>query len=57
VAADPWFLVHGFFYPEDGGDIPPKRRFTQDIHGATSQKTAFFIISFVYFTRLSIAGL
>jgi hypothetical protein len=22
--------------------IPPKRRFTQDLHGATSQKTAFF---------------
>jgi hypothetical protein len=23
--------------------IPPKGRFTQDLHGATSQKTAFFI--------------
>jgi hypothetical protein len=22
--------------------VPPKRRFTQDVHGATSQKTAFF---------------
>jgi hypothetical protein len=22
--------------------VPPKRRFTQDLHGATSQKTAFF---------------
>jgi hypothetical protein len=22
---------------------PPKRRFTQDLHGATSQKTAFFV--------------
>jgi hypothetical protein len=31
------------FYPEDGGDIfPPKRQFTRDLHGATSQKTAFF---------------
>jgi hypothetical protein len=24
--------------------VPPKRRFTQDLHGATSQKTAFFIV-------------
>jgi hypothetical protein len=24
------------------GYVPPKRRFTQDLHGATSQKTAFF---------------
>jgi hypothetical protein len=23
--------------------VPPKPRFTQDLHGATSQKTAFFI--------------
>jgi hypothetical protein len=23
--------------------VPPKRRFTQDLHGSTSQKTAFFI--------------
>jgi hypothetical protein len=23
--------------------VPPKRRFTQDLHGATSQKMAFFI--------------
>jgi hypothetical protein len=23
-------------------DVPPKRRFTQYLHGATSQKTAFF---------------
>jgi hypothetical protein len=28
--------------------VPPKRRFTQDIHGATSQNTAFFIVYFVY---------
>jgi hypothetical protein len=26
--------------------VPPKRRFTQDLHGATFQKTAFFIIIF-----------
>jgi hypothetical protein len=24
--------------------VPPKRRFAQDLHGATSQKTAFFIV-------------
>jgi hypothetical protein len=24
--------------------VPPKRRFTQDLHGATSQKTTFFIV-------------
>jgi hypothetical protein len=26
-------------------DIPPKHRFTQELHGATSQKTAFFIVT------------
>jgi hypothetical protein len=25
--------------------LPPKRRFTQDLHGATSQKTSFFIVT------------
>jgi hypothetical protein len=24
--------------------VPPKHRFTQELHGATSQKTAFFIV-------------
>jgi hypothetical protein len=28
----------------------PKRRFTQDLHGATSQKTAFFINIYVSVT-------
>jgi hypothetical protein len=27
--------------------FPPKRRFTKDLHGATSQKTAFFIVTAV----------
>jgi hypothetical protein len=27
--------------------VPPKRRFTQDLHGATSQKTAFFKLFYV----------
>jgi hypothetical protein len=41
------FHSRGFFYPEDGYG-PPKRRFIlQDIHGATSQKTAFFIVTAV----------
>jgi hypothetical protein len=31
----------------DGGDVPPKRRYTQDLHGATSQKTAFFTVTAV----------
>jgi hypothetical protein len=39
-----WFVSSGFFYPEDGGDIPPKRRFT-DLHYVTAQKTVFFIVT------------
>jgi hypothetical protein len=27
--------------------VPPKRRFTQELHGATSQKSAFFIVTAV----------
>jgi hypothetical protein len=27
--------------------VPPKRRFTQDLHGATTQETAFFIVTAV----------
>jgi hypothetical protein len=27
--------------------VPPKRRFTQDLHGATSQKTTFFLVTAV----------
>jgi hypothetical protein len=33
-----WFLDRDFFYPGDGGD-----NFIQDLHGATSLKTIFFI--------------
>jgi hypothetical protein len=39
-----WFLARGFFYPEDGGDIFLRNVGSQKIHGATSQKTAFFRI-------------
>jgi hypothetical protein len=30
------------------GNVPPKRRFTQDLHVATSQKTAFFLSVFCF---------
>jgi hypothetical protein len=33
--------------------IPPKRRFTQDIHGSTSKKTAFFIVTAVKTSELT----
>jgi hypothetical protein len=35
-------------------DVPPKRRFTQDLHGVTSQKTAFFIVTAVKTSNLTI---
>jgi hypothetical protein len=43
-------ILHGV--PLWGGcsstySAPPKRRFTQDVHGATSQKTALFVITAV----------
>jgi hypothetical protein len=34
-------------------DVPPKRLFTQDLHGATSQKTAFFIVTAVETSNLT----
>jgi hypothetical protein len=33
-------------------DVPPKRRLTQDLQGATSQKTAFFIVTAVKISNL-----
>jgi hypothetical protein len=33
--------------------VLPKRRFTQDLHGATSQKTAFFIVTVVKTSNLT----
>jgi hypothetical protein len=39
-----WFLTRGFFLPWRWRRyVPPKRWFTQDLHGATSQKTVSFI--------------
>jgi hypothetical protein len=35
------------------GYVPPKRRFLQEPHGATSQKTAFFIVTAVKTTDLT----
>jgi hypothetical protein len=34
--------------------VPPKRRFTQDLHGATSQKTALFIVTAVKTSNLTL---
>jgi hypothetical protein len=33
--------------------VPPKRRFTQDLHDATSQKTTFFIVTVVKTSNLT----
>jgi hypothetical protein len=35
-----WYV---FFYPEDGGDTLLRNFGSHDLHGATSQKTAFFM--------------
>jgi hypothetical protein len=42
-----------FFYPEDGGDTF-LRRVTKYLHGATSQKTVFFIVIAVKTSNLTI---
>jgi hypothetical protein len=36
--------------------LPPKRRFIQDLHGATPQKTAFFIVTVVKTSDLTGKG-
>jgi hypothetical protein len=36
-----------------GNRVPPKRRFTKDLHGTTSQKTAFFIVTAVKTSNLT----
>jgi hypothetical protein len=33
--------------------LPPELRFTEDLHGATSQKTAFFIVTAVKISKLT----
>jgi hypothetical protein len=43
-----------FFDPEDGGDVPPKRRLTLNgLHGTISQKMILFIFIFVLFNYTS----
>jgi hypothetical protein len=42
-----WFLARPIFDPEDGGDVPPKRRFIYGLHGVISQKMAIFITTAV----------
>jgi hypothetical protein len=38
-------FVRRHFYPESEGDtLHQNHRFSQDLHGATPQKTAFFIV-------------
>jgi hypothetical protein len=42
------------FNPEDGGDtFLPKRQLTKYLHGATSQKTVFFIVIAVKTSNLT----
>jgi hypothetical protein len=36
-------------HPDDGGDIPLKRRFLQEQHDVTSQKTPFFLSASLQF--------
>jgi hypothetical protein len=46
--------IFRFFYPEDGGDRSSESRFTRKLHGATSQKTDFFIATAVRTSDLTI---
>jgi hypothetical protein len=38
------FLFGLLFQPEDGGDVPPKRRTQSGVHGVRKQKPVLFII-------------
>jgi hypothetical protein len=40
-----WFLARGFFYLEDEGDRFLRNVGSHNLYGATSQKTAFFIVT------------
>jgi hypothetical protein len=49
-----WFLARGFFYPEDGGDMFLRNVGSRkDLHGATSQKKAFFVVTAVKTSNLT----
>jgi hypothetical protein len=44
-----WFIARGFLIPWKWRPyVPPKRRLTKYLHGATSQRTAFFDLSEVF---------
>jgi hypothetical protein len=48
------FLAHGFLSPWWRKHyVPPKRRFLQEPHGVTSQRTAFFIVTAVNTSNLT----
>jgi hypothetical protein len=50
-----WFIARGFLIPWRWWRyIPPKRRFTKYLHGAISKKTAFFIVTAVKTSNLTL---
>jgi hypothetical protein len=52
------FLVQRFLSPWWWrSKVPPKRRFLQEAHGVTSQKTAFFIVTAVKTSNLTKCGI
>jgi hypothetical protein len=50
------FHLQGRKIRELGSSVPPKRRPTQALHGATSQKTAFFIVTVVKTSNLTLCN-
>jgi hypothetical protein len=49
------FLVHRFLSPWwRWSQVPPKRRFLQEPHGVTTQKTPFFIVTAVKTSNLTL---
>jgi hypothetical protein len=42
--------------PKDGSSVPLKRRLTPHLHGATSQKTAFFTVTAMKTSNLTKDG-
>jgi hypothetical protein len=49
-----WFIARRFFYPEDGGDtILQNVGSHKKLHGATSQKMTFFIVTAVKTANLT----
>jgi hypothetical protein len=50
-----WFIARGFLIPWRWRRcVPPKRRFTQYLYDATSQKTVFFIVTDVITSDLGV---